>query len=102
MRRMIVCTSSPLLLPESIAAFVPKKALPIGGRATWITRRGKSEDSARPEIPPGCPLRNLIMARHRSEKVSDWSKDAALRFAAQQKTKQIQDAKVIRDQNDFA
>jgi hypothetical protein len=34
--------------------------------------------------------------------VSDWSKDAALRFAAQQKTKQIQDAKVIRDQNDFA
>ncbi len=34
--------------------------------------------------------------------MSDWSKDAALRFAAQQKTKQIQDAKVIRDQNDFA
>ena len=34
--------------------------------------------------------------------MSDWSKDAALRFAAQQKAKQIQDAKVIRDQNDFA
>ena len=34
--------------------------------------------------------------------MSDWSKDTALRFAAQQKTKQIQDAKVIRDQNDFA
>jgi len=34
--------------------------------------------------------------------VSDWSKDAARRFAAQQKVKQIQDAKVIRDQNDFA
>jgi len=34
--------------------------------------------------------------------VSDWSKDAARRFAAQQKAKQIQEAKVIRDQNDFA
>ena len=34
--------------------------------------------------------------------MSDWSKDAARRFAAQQKVKQIQDAKVIRDQNDFA
>jgi hypothetical protein len=31
--------------------------------------------------------------------VSDWSRDAALRFAAQQKAKQIQDANVIRDQN---
>ncbi len=34
--------------------------------------------------------------------MSDWSKDAARRFAAQQKAKQIQEAKVIRDQNDFA
>jgi hypothetical protein len=34
--------------------------------------------------------------------MSDWSKDAALRFAAQQKTKQLQDARVIRDQNDLA
>jgi len=34
--------------------------------------------------------------------VSDWSRDAALRFAAQQKIKLVQDAKVIRDQNDLA
>jgi len=34
--------------------------------------------------------------------VSDWSRDAAVRFAAQQKIKQVQDAKVIRDQNDLA
>src|ERR1700730_4392437 len=34
--------------------------------------------------------------------MSDWSKDAALRFVAQQKTKQLQDARVIRDQNDLA
>jgi len=34
--------------------------------------------------------------------MSDWSKDAALRFVAQQKTKQLQDARVIRDQNDRA
>jgi hypothetical protein len=34
--------------------------------------------------------------------MSDWSRDAALRFAAQLKTKQFQDAKVIRDQNDLA
>jgi hypothetical protein len=34
--------------------------------------------------------------------VSDWSKDAALRFAAQQKAKHTQDAKVIRDQNVLA
>lgn len=34
--------------------------------------------------------------------MSDWSRDAALRFAALQKTKQIRDAKVIRDQNDLA
>jgi len=34
--------------------------------------------------------------------VSDWSKDAALRFAAQQKAKQLQDAQVIRDQNVLA
>jgi hypothetical protein len=34
--------------------------------------------------------------------VSDWSRDAALRFAAQQKAKQIQDANVIRDQNALA
>lgn len=33
--------------------------------------------------------------------MSDWSKDAALRFTAQQKAKQVQDAKVIRDQNAF-
>lgn len=34
--------------------------------------------------------------------MSDWSKDAASRFAAQQRVKQSQDAKVIRDQNDLA
>jgi hypothetical protein len=34
--------------------------------------------------------------------MSDWSRDAALRFAALLKTKQIQDAKMIRDQNDLA
>jgi len=34
--------------------------------------------------------------------MSDWSRDAALRFAAQQKTKQIERAKAIRDQNDLA
>jgi hypothetical protein len=34
--------------------------------------------------------------------MSDWSRDAALRFAALQKTRQIHDAKVIRDQNDLA
>jgi len=34
--------------------------------------------------------------------MSDWSRDAAVRFAAQQKIKQAQDAKVIRDENDLA
>ena len=34
--------------------------------------------------------------------MSDWSKDAALRFAAHQKAKQLQDAQVIRDQNVLA
>jgi hypothetical protein len=34
--------------------------------------------------------------------VSDWSRDAAVRFAAQQKIKQVQEAKVIRDENDLA
>ena len=34
--------------------------------------------------------------------MSDWSKDAALRFAAQQTLKQGQDAKAIREQNDLA
>jgi len=34
--------------------------------------------------------------------MSDWSRDAALRFAALQKLKQVQDAKVIRDQNDLS
>lgn len=34
--------------------------------------------------------------------MSDWSKDAAQRFAAQQKTKQIQQAQLIRDQNVLA
>jgi hypothetical protein len=34
--------------------------------------------------------------------VSDWSKDAARRFAAQQKAKQTQDANAIRDQNVLA
>lgn len=34
--------------------------------------------------------------------MSDWSKDAATRFAAQQKVKQVEDAKTIRDQNDLA
>jgi hypothetical protein len=33
--------------------------------------------------------------------MSDWSRDAAVRFAALLKTKQIQDAKEIRDQNDL-
>ena len=44
----------------------------------------------------------LRPGRFEDSAMSDWSKDAALRFAAQQKTKQIQDAKVIRDQNDLA
>jgi hypothetical protein len=39
---------------------------------------------------------------HRRVEVSDWSKDAALRFAAQQTLKQGQDAKAIREQNDLA
>jgi hypothetical protein len=34
--------------------------------------------------------------------MSDWSRDAAVRFAAYQKIKQVQDAKVIRDQNALA
>ena len=34
--------------------------------------------------------------------MSDWSRDAAVRFAAQQKIKQAQDAKVIHDENDLA
>ena len=34
--------------------------------------------------------------------MSDWSRDAAVRFATQQKIKQAQDAKVIRDENDLA
>ena len=34
--------------------------------------------------------------------MSDWSRDAAVRFAAQQKIKQAQDAKVVRDENDLA
>jgi len=34
--------------------------------------------------------------------VSDWSKDAARRFAARQKAKQVQDATAIRDQNVLA
>jgi len=34
--------------------------------------------------------------------MSNWSRDAAVRFAAQQKIKLVQDAKVIRDQNDLA
>jgi hypothetical protein len=34
--------------------------------------------------------------------VSDWSKDAASRFAAHLKLKQVRDAKAIRDQNDLA
>lgn len=33
--------------------------------------------------------------------MSDWSQDAALRFAAQLKAKQVRDAKAIRDQNDL-
>ncbi len=31
--------------------------------------------------------------------MSEWSRDAAVRFAAYQKIKQVQDAKVIHDQN---
>ena len=34
--------------------------------------------------------------------MSDWSRDAALRFAAQQKLKQVRDAKAIRDQTGAA
>jgi len=34
--------------------------------------------------------------------MSDWSKDAALRFAAQQLTKHTQDAQAIRDENHLA
>lgn len=34
--------------------------------------------------------------------MSDWSRDAAVRFAALQKSKQTADAKTIRDQNDLA
>jgi hypothetical protein len=34
--------------------------------------------------------------------MSDWSRDAAVRFATQQKIKQAQDAKVIHDENDLA
>jgi hypothetical protein len=34
--------------------------------------------------------------------MSDWPRDAALRFGAQRKLKQAQDAKVIRDQNDLS
>jgi hypothetical protein len=34
--------------------------------------------------------------------VSEWSKDAALRFAALQKSKQLMDAQTIRDQNALA
>ena len=34
--------------------------------------------------------------------MSDWSKDAALRFAAQQQMRQTQEGKIIRDQNDLA
>jgi hypothetical protein len=79
-KRTIVCTFVPPRLPASTADFVPKKALPIGGKATLILRLGRSEGS----------------------EMSDWSKDAALRFAALQKTKQLQDARVIRNQNDLA
>jgi hypothetical protein len=42
------------------------------------------------------------LARAQEIAVSDWSKDAAVRFAAQQKLKQTSDAKTIRDQNDLA
>jgi hypothetical protein len=44
----------------------------------------------------------LIYAGAREIVVSEWSKDAAVRFAAQQKLKQTSDAKAIRDQNDLA
>jgi hypothetical protein len=46
----------------------------------------------------------LILRPGRSEGVamSDWSRDAALRFAALQDTKKTQDAKAIRDQNNLA
>jgi hypothetical protein len=46
----------------------------------------------------------LILRPGRSEDtaMSDWSRDAALRFAALQETKQTQDAQAIRDQNHLA
>jgi hypothetical protein len=79
-RRTIVCTSSLPLLLESIADFAPQMGLRIGGKATLIRRPARSEDTA----------------------MSDWSRDAALRFAAQQEIKLTQDAKAISDQNHLA
>src|ERR1700674_4236901 len=62
-RRTIACTSSPALLPESIAAFAPKKVLPIGGKATLIQRPGRFEDSEAPEMRAGRPPRDLLLSR---------------------------------------
>jgi hypothetical protein len=54
--------------------------LRIGGKATLIPRSARSGDTA----------------------MSDWSRDAALRFASQQEIKLTQDAKAISDQNHLA
>ena len=79
-RETSVCISSLPRRLESIADFAPQMVLLVGGKATLTHRPARSEDTA----------------------MSDWSKDAALRFAEQQKIKLTQDAKAIRDQNHLA